>query len=466
MSFLGALGASLLIFFGSVWSGTLSFLHPQSKTTSTETPAMYLQENSTDSFLDNGTEVSADPKTFVVLQKSDSGCSSYAKDKNYVYLSSEVIQGAQSASFALIKDDSGTCTVYSKDQSSAYFLFNKIPTAEPSSFLVMKSFYAKDQHHAYYRNRVVDGADVASFVPVTDPQGVALLFSKDKYHVYVSSPQSAQTDIIPDADSPTFVLLEYLLIPCKNAQGCEFSAVIAYAKDKNHVYDMYGRKIEGADSSSFVVVSGQTGYDAQDKNHKYLQGEIVSAAIPVTSTSVDTSFYKNDWLGWKWYSLNTYFRGDSQKASGDFYGDYYNQYRNIDGVVYYLPGDAVEMTKMDTADLASFEFAYVDGPPDYPNNPGKWGVGLKYGRDNHAAYWHGSALTGSDPNTFTLIFDAHNNLTLFSKDKNYVWYENKKVVGADPATFQVVADDYARPYNATKEALDKNHRYSGADILQ
>lgn len=55
-----------------------------------------------------------------------------------------------------------------------------------------------------------------------------------------------------------------------------------YFKDKDNVYMLYHAnfmgKIEGADTSTFSPISGQEAYDAQDKNHKYLQGTIVQPA--------------------------------------------------------------------------------------------------------------------------------------------------------------------------------------------
>lgn len=310
-------------------------------------------------------------------------------------------------------------------------------------------------------------------------------FSQSAGKIYVIEIENSAKAEFLGADPTTFIV-GLLRGPVSNGfvEIGIATSTTGYAKDNENVYSFYITTssagvdnvkvdiINGADPATFHSkrsVSGPPTYDAQDKNHKYYNGQIVqeSSTTPLdvaekTPVSPDTSFYHNDWLGWKWYPLDTYFRG----ASADFFGDYYNQYRDIDGIVYYLPGDAMEMTKMLSADAATFEFAYSDGPPGYSGHPERWGVGLKFGRDKNSAYWHGSTLVGSDPATFTPIFDSHNNLTLFSKDKNYVWYKDQAIPGANPLTFQVVVDDYSRPYNATTHALDENHRYDGVQILQ
>lgn len=98
-----------------------------------------------------------------------------------------------------------------------------------------------------------------------DPKGFILLegnYAKDTVHVYEVFQIGIGITILAEADSLTFIVL-----PAEKYQT-------RYAKDKDTVF--YGTEvIPAADSGTFQTVQHVTGYDAQDKNHKYLQGQIV-----------------------------------------------------------------------------------------------------------------------------------------------------------------------------------------------
>ncbi|TSC68916.1 MAG: hypothetical protein G01um101456_425, partial [Parcubacteria group bacterium Gr01-1014_56] len=163
----------------------------------------------------------------------------YSKDSVYVYLNGEIIVGADPKTFLII----GT----------------------PRFTVNPEMYYAKDTLHVYFDGTILVGADPATFVLIPDV-GVDVAFrshfAKDKSHVY----DSYFGTLLQGADPVSFVVLNY-----------------AYAKDTNHVYsfapgilgDPDTVPLNGADPSTFTLVSGQTTYDAQDKDHKYLVGEIV-----------------------------------------------------------------------------------------------------------------------------------------------------------------------------------------------
>lgn|GEM_PF-5329892 len=153
-------------------------------------------------------------------------------------------------------------------------------------------------------------------------------YEKDATNVYVLSPQSDIFSPIVGADSATF-----FLVP-----GGNVNESAEWAKDKNHVYDfgqvvsganpttfsvlstngLYASDgdhifystadeyegayliITGADASTFQIISGQKAYDAQDKNNKYLRGEIVeeNSQTSATTTILDiqgrpSSYFKD-----------------------------------------------------------------------------------------------------------------------------------------------------------------------------
>ena len=128
-------------------------------------------------------------------------------------------------------------------------------------------------------------AAVNAYISLPSPQAVALeyqgkttRFGKDGDHIYYLSNLNFwgyETDtenwrVAPDIHYATFELI-----------GNTFSVsdgYVEYAKDGFFVYFLREDKVSvvtNAHPPTFRLISGQTTYDAEDKNHKYLQGEIV-----------------------------------------------------------------------------------------------------------------------------------------------------------------------------------------------
>jgi hypothetical protein len=103
--------------------------------------------------------------------------------------------------------------------------------ADPNNFLVStfwSSSFGKDKNHVYFYGQEIAGADPITFGPVFDSIGSTTDYFKDRKQVYYNY-----------------------------ADGMD--------------------PIATADSITFQLVSDQSTYDAQDKNHKYLQGQIVQS---------------------------------------------------------------------------------------------------------------------------------------------------------------------------------------------
>lgn len=110
--------------------------------------------------------------------------------------------------------------------------------------------YRKDNQHVYYNCDRVLGADSSTFT--VDIPGADWIYGRDSTSVYYMSQK------LEGADPNTIEVIQY---------G-------PYAKDKNAIF-YNAQKIENADTETFTIIENSDEYDAQDKNHKYLRGEIV-----------------------------------------------------------------------------------------------------------------------------------------------------------------------------------------------
>ncbi len=137
---------------------------------------------------------------------------------------------------------------YYKDKNSVYFWegevggMNKIEEADIKTFLYDSNNYVgKDAQHVFFKGKLVNGADPQTLEAIAGYNGNCVsipVYFKDKNSIYV--------------------------------QSCEG----AYAPLS---------LVSGADVSSFQIVLGQDSYDAQDKNHKYLNGQVLGTTAAQTS---------------------------------------------------------------------------------------------------------------------------------------------------------------------------------------
>lgn len=208
----------------------------------------------------------------------------FAKDKVQAYLDRTPIRGSHGPSFTLIDisyardtnhyyfiNGSGNderiapipCDLasfrlvdlsYATDKDHVFHQGVIIKGAEPASFVVLGSSYAKDEHSVYFREERVAGADPASFTLFTENEnsnGVTY-YAKDKDRIYVNA------DVFPDVDRASFRILDE-----------------KYTLDKNGVYHRM-KRVPQADPLTFKVYPHFMGdADAEDKAHKYGEGQIV-----------------------------------------------------------------------------------------------------------------------------------------------------------------------------------------------
>ena len=193
-----------------------------------------------------------------------------------LYLFGQLETDVDAATFEPVFSTTGVETQYAKDKNHVWEVdadpsaggestLSIVSGADPATFVSLGSddpddSYFEDKNHIYTTRGVLVDADSATFMVVLEDAFSRMVFGKDASHVYF------ENELIPGADPVTFITL--------GASG--------YSKDAYHVYGAPNVTsiIDGADPATFQLVGlAQCGpncqYDAQDKNHKYLGGEIV-----------------------------------------------------------------------------------------------------------------------------------------------------------------------------------------------
>ncbi len=132
-----------------------------------------------------------------------------------------------------------------------------VPAVLPVSHSAITSVdspIARDSAHVWYNGHLVEGADPATFVLITDQNGPGGTYARDKNHAYIKIPQESFLLEVRGADPRTFTIL-------KDPKG-NFSE---YGKDRSRIFFL-DTVLGGADYATFVVTSPTT---AKDKNHIY-----------------------------------------------------------------------------------------------------------------------------------------------------------------------------------------------------
>ncbi len=255
------------------------------------------------------------------------------KDKNSVYVLSQVYYGLEKVPEADTKSFQALSGNYARDKNKIYFWGQALKDVDISSFQVLKSGYSKDKNHVYLSGEIAPGVDQKSFqilnemyskdktsiyylgsnpddnkIKETDPESFAVFpsdteeknldFAKDKKHVYWAG------RIILGADPATFQLFggfygkDHSAIYKLNevmtkADYSSFKFVgDVYAKDKNTVYKN-GEEISGVDPATFLPIAPFNGYFL-DKNGVYFEDKIIEGADAKTFVVLEGSLYAHD----------------------------------------------------------------------------------------------------------------------------------------------------------------------------
>lgn len=194
-----------------------------------------------------------------LFYQEDDSESQYYKDNHYVYFRDKIIAGADPSTFialSVAEAAGGNDNEWAKDLNNVYDFGDIVAGADPVTFTTVYNGVMKDKNYIW----IYGGPSADSRSPFygADPRTFSYVgerFYKDKDKVY-----SLNSKPLEGADPPTFVPLTH-----------------EYAKDKNYVYILLGQEftiIQNADPQTYEFVEGQ-GYNAQDKNHKYLGAKII-----------------------------------------------------------------------------------------------------------------------------------------------------------------------------------------------
>lgn len=275
------------------------------------------------------------------------------------------------------------------------------PGADPRSFEELNSLYGRDSSHVFivrdeepfFTPGILKNADSDSFVVFGDT-----LWAKDKNSIYKTGGQ----------------------YPYNSFDIGSFEALTdSYVKDMNKVCfltieaETTTCPIDSADAATFEIVKGQEGYDSQDKNHKYLNGEIVviptSQLVPVLDAQgKETLFLKNEIQVWVWGEMP--------------------------------PGPYL----IEGADPVTFM------PLVYP-----------YSKDANSAYCFERVIVSADVSSFEIVNGSRDLDSRYARDNEHIFWCGEIVVDADPLTFKSIGDPAV-----FEDAQDKNHKYHWGKIVE
>jgi hypothetical protein len=97
-----------------------------------------------------------DHETFEYLGTENfiTGVTSYAKDKNNVYIEcGDILGDVNPETFVVLGYG------YSKDDQGVYYVEDKIESADPKTFVMIDKYYAIDENHIYYRRSKIEGVN-------------------------------------------------------------------------------------------------------------------------------------------------------------------------------------------------------------------------------------------------------------------------------------------------------------------
>lgn len=166
---------------------------------------------------------------------------------------------------------------YGLSEGVVYYYDSKMPDADVNTFQVFGSHqisdgFAKDKNHVYRDGDILSNADPATFNAFDTLIGTAW---SDKNNFVAADVVETEKGFPIRLDRTSFSAV----------YGYLNFGLTSYTKDKNYVYTgslvgnqgkWYMTVIAGADPTTFQAVNDPTyKIDAQDKNHKYLGGQIV-----------------------------------------------------------------------------------------------------------------------------------------------------------------------------------------------
>lgn len=362
----------------------------------------------------------------------------YTIDTNNVYYNGQVLEGADSATFQTIDD------YYSRDKNKVYIEFGVIDGADSASFEVLGFGYSRDKKDVYYKYKRIEGANVNSFKILNG------VYALDGYNVFILGEKINDVDVssytvLDDGYSKDSKRAYYVALEAENVYDITYVDDVnvgnfivlsdGFARDDNSVFKN-GKKMNVSNISSFKILNKT--YSRDSRKIFAFHNEIVGASY--SSFAVLSERYARDRkyvyeYGRKLEFLNP---GNFQYYNDSVVRD--NDYVYVEGAMRY------------DIDVATFEHlggnyfkdknnAYYNGVVITANARTFGYINYDFARDKYYVYFHGSIVSGADPNT------AEGLNEYYLQDVYGAFYENQKINGVEMASFEIIDKEYARDRN-------------------
>ncbi|MBJ7554738.1 DKNYY domain-containing protein [Marinomonas spartinae] len=359
----------------------------------------------------------ADSDTFEVIDQS------YAKDINNVYFNGKSVVGASPSSVKFVKSE-----LNANSANSGYLISNDkvfcygdvIEGAEPTTFVYLHGLYSMDKDYLYY---YIDIKIPLKLTPAAISNANEHYIRHKEQVIYqgqVISNEANSFKIISDEYSTdTFHIYSYGEIVEEMVPDGFTIISPYYRKDKNQAY-YFNTPILKSDPNTFKVLNDTI---SKDQRNLYYRGNVVENKKPSEVSRSDADELEKMW---KWDSLHLDATtvilvpsDDIEKITNDFYvynNEVYGRNKKLENV---KPEDVIVL------DLS--ESAFV--------------------RISNQVFYHGTAMNGADPESFTIISDR------FSKDANHVYWREHRLVDTEPSTFKYDDNLYADENEAGEYCL-------------
>jgi len=210
---------------------------------------------------------------------------------------------------------------YKKDKDNIYYDWNKIEWVDIESFEVLNYWYSKDKHNVYYFWRKIDWADPETF------ENLWKYYAKDKDRLYIIHGVK-WLKIITWLNTDNAELLEGIYLKADNRVFAIFETVSEilwvdidtfqvfewwyYAKDKNYIYNHFGKIIDWVDLKTFGLFNKRRFSFARDKYNVYYWWEKLDWADPKTfeylwdNYAKDKNYVYYEWEILEWKNPKTF----------------------------------------------------------------------------------------------------------------------------------------------------------------
>lgn len=171
------------------------------------------------------------PDKVRLLNDIQSQPSGYITDGNEIYFADKKVAGADLDSFSIHEG-------YARDRKSVYKAGVRLKDADPKTYVVDEdTIYSHDAHHVYYQDKLIEGADLATFQRVDNSYD----YSRDKDHVYYRGVR------IPAANPEMFT---------EAGSVCRYGSYAIFGKDNDSVF-RNGERVKELDPKTLEIVDEQ-----------------------------------------------------------------------------------------------------------------------------------------------------------------------------------------------------------------